>query len=69
MKSERLNVIELVLFAIFAIGIMLATVMASEDDNPFQATRSPPDGASAPVNATRVFGARPVAGTVQAPSK
>ncbi len=53
MKTHRINVIELVLFALFALGVMFVAAMVSEDDNPFPATRPPPIGASAPVNATR----------------
>lgn len=70
MKIHRLDVVELVLFAIFAIGIMFAAAMATEDENPFPTSKPPPTGAMVPAKWARADGARKAHGTgVCAPSK
>ena len=59
-RSNFLVLVEFIVGAMFAIGLMVATVLVSEDDNPIPCahTRPPPIEMSPKVESARVKGIR-----------
>ena len=69
--KHKINVIEMILAAVFTIIVMVATLAVSEDENPFPTSKPPPTGAMVPAKGARAKGARNAHGTgsISAPSK
>ena len=69
--KHKINVIEMIIAAVFAIIVMIVTLAVSEDENPFRSAKPPPTGAMVPAKGARAKGARNAHGTgsISAPSK
>lgn len=68
--KHKINVIEMILAAVFAIIVMVVTLAVSEEDNPFRSAKPPPTSGRAPEHSARIGGIRkPIERVTMAPSK
>lgn len=68
--KNKIDIIQIILTAIFVIVVMVVTLAVSEDENPFGSAKPHPTSGRAPERSARIGGIRkPVERVVNAPSR
>lgn len=68
--KNKIDIVQIILTAIFVIVVMVVTLAVSEDENPFGSAKPPPTSGRAPEHSARIGGIqKPIERVVNAPSK
>lgn len=68
--KNKIDTVQIILTAIFAIIVMVVTLAVSEDENPFGSAKPHPTSGRAPEYSARIKGIRkPIERVTMAPSK